>query len=135
MNLLGNAVKFSRPGGDVTVSIGTDDRSAVCTVADGGPGIDAELLPHVFDRFARGDPARLYDDGGSGLGLAICREIVVAHGGRIWVSSHPGEGAAFSFSLPLAETPRGPNDDRGIGLRIPSAPSSASDDPADLHSA
>ena len=102
VNLVGNAVTFSPPGGVVTVSLSRDGASAVCTVTDTGPGIDAALLPHVFDRFVRGDPART-GDGGSGLGLAICREIVGAHGGRIWVDSRPGHGASFSFSLPTAD--------------------------------
>jgi heavy metal sensor kinase len=102
VNLVGNAVTFSPPGGVVTVSLIRDGASAVCAVTDMGPGIDAALLPHVFDRFVRGDPART-GDGGSGLGLAICREIVGAHGGRIWVDSRPGHGATFSFSLPAAD--------------------------------
>ena len=102
VNLVGNAVTFSPPDGVVTVSLARDGASVVCTVTDMGPGIDAALLPHVFDRFVRGDPART-GDGGSGLGLAICREIVAAHGGRIWVDSRPGRGAAFSFSLPAAD--------------------------------
>jgi heavy metal sensor kinase len=102
VNLVGNAVKFSPPDGVVTVSLSRDAASAVCIVTDTGPGIDAALLPHVFDRFVRGDPART-GDGGSGLGLAICREIVTAHTGRIWVDSRPGRGASFSFSLPAAD--------------------------------
>jgi signal transduction histidine kinase len=101
VNLTANAVKFSPLDGVVTVSLARDGASAVCTVTDMGPGIDAALLPHVFDRFVRGDPART-GDGGSGLGLAICREIVTAHDGRIWVESRPGLGATFSFSLPAA---------------------------------
>ena len=102
VNLVGNAVTFSPADGVVTVSIIRDGTSAVCTVTDMGHGIDAALLPHVFDRFVRGDPART-GDGGSGLGLAICREIMTAHAGRIWVDSRPGRGASFSFSLPAAD--------------------------------
>lgn len=70
--------------------------------ADDGPGIPAEELPYVFERFWRGDRARQGARAeGSGLGLAIARELVRAHGGRIWVESETGRGATFSFSLPL----------------------------------
>ena len=100
-NLVGNAVKYSPPGDVVTISIRRDGAMGTCSVTDRGPGIESELLPRVFDRFVRGDPARR-SDGGSGLGLAICREIVTAHGGRIWVDSRAGHGAAFSFSLPIS---------------------------------
>lgn len=99
-NLVGNAVKFSEPGASVTVEVDRLDTEAVCTVADRGPGIEPELLPHIFDRFVRGDRARSRPDGGTGLGLAIAREIVQAHGGRIWVASRPGGGALFGFALP-----------------------------------
>ena len=102
VNLVGNAVTFSPSDGVVTISFVRDAASGVCTVADMGPGIDAALLPHVFDRFVRGDPART-GNGGSGLGLAICREIITAHAGRIWVESRPGRGASFSFSIPAAD--------------------------------
>ncbi len=67
------------------------------SVTDDGPGIPADELPHVFDRFWRGDRARVE---GSGLGLAISRELVRAHGGRIWVESTPGQGSTFRFTLP-----------------------------------
>ena len=101
VNLVGNAVKYSPPADVVTISIRRDREMGMCTVTDTGPGIESELLPKVFDRFVKGDPARS-SDGGSGLGLAICREILTAHGGRIWVDSRPGHGAAFSFSLPIS---------------------------------
>jgi signal transduction histidine kinase len=68
------------------------------SVVDDGPGIAPEDLPHVFDRFWRGGKPRIE---GSGLGLAITRELVRAHGGRIWVESEPGKGTSFSFTLPL----------------------------------
>ena len=74
-------------------------RRAGLSVRDHGPGIDDALLPRVFDRFVRGEGART-SEGGGGLGLAICREIVSAHGGRIWVDSRTGEGSEFSFALP-----------------------------------
>ncbi len=101
-NLVANAVKFSRPGDRVSVTSWLSDAQAGCTVRDTGPGIQADLLPHIFDRFVRADPARTSGQGGSGLGLAICREIVEAHGGRIWVESQVGRGSAFSFTVPAA---------------------------------
>ncbi|MCB0202514.1 MAG: two-component sensor histidine kinase, partial [Anaerolineae bacterium] len=69
-------------------------------VADSGEGIAAADLPHVFDRFYRGEKSRSRATGGSGLGLAIAHSIVEAHGGRIWVESKRGHGARFFFTLP-----------------------------------
>lgn len=99
-NLVDNAVKYSEPGTSITVEVHRLEAEAVCTVADRGPGIEPELLPHIFDRFVRGDRARSRPDGGTGLGLAIAREIVEAHGCRIWVASRPGGGALVGFALP-----------------------------------
>jgi signal transduction histidine kinase len=98
-NLVGNAVKYSEPGTVVTVEVERLGEEAVCTVSDRGPGIDPELIPHIFDRFVRGDRARSHPVG-AGLGLAIAREIVEAHSGRIWTGSRPGGGAVFGFALP-----------------------------------
>jgi PAS domain S-box-containing protein len=98
-NLIGNALKFTEPGGSITVSARvTDDNRVVVSVADTGRGIRADDLPRLFDRFwqaSRGDLKR-----GTGLGLAIAKGIVEAHDGRIWVESAEGRGATFSFSLP-----------------------------------
>jgi signal transduction histidine kinase len=102
-NLISNALRHAagaredRGGGRVVVSARQRGGEVQVSVADDGPGILPEDLPHVFDRFWRGDRARA---GGSGLGLAIARELVLAHGGRIWVESEPGQGASFSFTLP-----------------------------------
>jgi two-component system OmpR family sensor kinase len=71
-------------------------------VHDDGPGIPPELLPVIFDRFARADPARSRSTGGTGLGLAICRAVVEAHGGTIAAASEPGCGATFTIRMPLA---------------------------------
>jgi len=100
-NLIGNALKFTEPGGSITVSAGVrDDNRVVVSVSDTGRGISADDLPRLFDRFwqaSRGDLKR-----GTGLGLAIAKGIVEAHDGRIWVESTEGKGATFSFSLPVA---------------------------------
>jgi signal transduction histidine kinase len=76
------------------------------TVSDDGPGVPAEHREHIFDRFIRLDDARSRPDGdncgGSGLGLAICREIVTAHGGRIWADDAKGGGARFVVQIPVA---------------------------------
>jgi heavy metal sensor kinase len=100
-NLVDNAVKYSGAGGSVRVITRRSGSSGELEVGDTGPGISAESLPHVFDRFFRADPSRSRDAGGSGLGLAICREIAEAHGGRVWATSEPGAGSGFFVALPL----------------------------------
>jgi len=102
VNLIDNAIKYTPSGGAVTVLTWRRDAEVGVTVSDTGPGIPPEDLDHVFDRFFRVDEARRRTSGGSGLGLAICREIVEAHGGRIWVESEAGRGSAFSLALPAA---------------------------------
>ena len=74
------------------------------TVADSGPGISPEFLPRLFDRFYRADPSRARATGGVGLGLSIAKQLVEAHGGRLWAESTPGAGSRFIFELPLEET-------------------------------
>jgi signal transduction histidine kinase len=102
-NLVDNAVRFTPPGGTVTVSAELDADRVVVTVADTGVGVGAEHLPRLFERFYRADPARSRDDGGgTGIGLAIARSIVEGHGGRITAESEPGRGATFTFDLPAA---------------------------------
>jgi signal transduction histidine kinase len=102
VNLVENAIKFSEAGASVLVATGRSDREAVMRVTDTGPGIPKASREQVFERFWRADQSRAYNGGGSGLGLSICREIVRAHGGRIWVEGEEGEGACFSVALPLA---------------------------------
>jgi len=104
-NLLDNAVRFTPAGGRVTVSASRHDGSVDVAVADTGPGISAEDLSRVFERFYRVDRSRSRDDGGTGIGLAIARSVVEAHGGRIWVESEPGRGSTFTFELPAAVPP------------------------------
>jgi len=101
-NLLDNAVRFTPTGGHVTVTASRHNGSVDVAVADTGPGIAAEHLPRLFERFYRVDEARSRDDGGTGIGLAIARSVVEAHGGRIWAESHPGHGSTFTFELPAA---------------------------------
>ncbi|HEX2189322.1 MAG TPA: PAS domain S-box protein [Longimicrobiaceae bacterium] len=96
-NLVGNALKYTPAGGTVTVRAAPSEGAVRFSVADTGPGIPAEHLTRVFDRFWR---ARQGERGGLGLGLAIARGIVEAHGGRIGVESVPGEGAEFHFTVP-----------------------------------
>jgi signal transduction histidine kinase len=100
-NLLTNALKFTDPGGKVTVSTTTDDMFVRFIVKDTGVGIPEEHLPRVFDRFFR--VPRENRPSGAGLGLAIARDIVQAHGGTIGVQSKPNEGSEFSFSLKRAD--------------------------------
>lgn len=97
-NLVENAVHYSPAGGIVRIAV--EDRGAWVAIAvqDHGPGILAADLPHVFERFYRGDKAR--PAGGSGLGLAIAREILEAHGGDVAISSPPGEGTTVTTRLP-----------------------------------
>ncbi|HEX6208184.1 MAG TPA: HAMP domain-containing sensor histidine kinase [Actinomycetota bacterium] len=96
-NLLSNAMKFTPVGGEVRVEVSAQDGCAVLRVADTGPGIPAEEIPRVFDRFFRGAGVRA---GGSGVGLAVVRELARAHGGEVEVASRPGEGTAFTIRLP-----------------------------------
>jgi heavy metal sensor kinase len=101
-NLLANAVKYNRDGGEVRVATVANGASVRLTVSDTGLGIAAEHLPHIFERFYRGDPSRNRETGGAGLGLAICKTIADAHGGRITVESEPGAGTTFTVELPRA---------------------------------
>ena len=100
-NLLTNALKFTDPGGKVTVSATTDDLLVHFIVKDSGAGIPEEHLPRVFDRFFR--VPRENRPSGAGLGLAIAKEIVEAHGGTIAVQSKEGAGSEFSFTLKRAD--------------------------------
>jgi two-component system, OmpR family, sensor histidine kinase BaeS len=103
-NLLDNALRHTAPGGAVQVQLAVPNGTAHLTVVDNGEGIDPAALPSIFDRFYRADPSRTRRSGGSGLGLAIARQLVQAHGGRIWAESPPpgqASGSAFRIELPL----------------------------------
>jgi two-component system phosphate regulon sensor histidine kinase PhoR len=103
-NLLENAVKYGREHGTVTIggrAISADQLELF--VQDDGPGIPAEALERVFERFYRVDKARSREQGGTGLGLSIVKHIIQGHGGRVWVESQPGQGAKFFFTLPATK--------------------------------
>jgi two-component system phosphate regulon sensor histidine kinase PhoR len=101
-NLLDNAVKYIQPGGRVTVTAKETGKEVEVCVADNGPGIAPEHLPHVFERFYRVDKARSRELGGTGLGLSIVKHIVHAHGGLVWAESELEKGSRFYFTLPRA---------------------------------
>jgi PAS domain S-box-containing protein len=107
LNLVGNAVKYTRAGGSVTIAVSTAEVTAgasaaavVVTLTDTGIGIPAADLPHVFDKFYRVKSQATSDIPGTGLGLAITKSIIEAHGGRIWAESQEGKGSTFAFCLP-----------------------------------
>jgi signal transduction histidine kinase len=99
-NLIGNAMKFTPDGGTVRLRIERSGEEAIFSVSDSGPGIKAEELPHIFERFWQ---ARKKSQTGVGLGLSIVKALVEAHDGRVWVESQPGKGTTFFFTLPLAQ--------------------------------
>jgi PAS domain S-box-containing protein len=118
-NLLGNAVKFTPPGGCITVRARGNADAVELSVEDTGAGIAAELLPHVFERFWRARPA---DRRGLGLGLAIVSGIVAAHQGRAWAQSEPGKGSIFHFTVPAARASLSAPLYRGPSQADPAAP-------------
>jgi len=102
-NMVSNAIKFTDPGGKVTVTTGLDDTQAYFTVADTGIGIEPEFLPHVFDRFRQADGSTSRRHGGLGLGLAIADALAKMHGGRLEAkSAGVGYGATFTLRVGLA---------------------------------
>jgi two-component system phosphate regulon sensor histidine kinase PhoR len=104
-NLVDNAIKYGRAQGKVVVGGKKLDAGRLeIFVQDDGPGIPAESLDRVFERFYRVDKARSRDQGGTGLGLSIVKHIVQAHGGEVWVKSELGKGATFCFTLPAGKT-------------------------------
>ncbi len=101
-NLLSNAVRFTPEEGEVHVEVVHGDQEVEVRVTDTGPGIPPEDLPHLFERFYRGDRARTRASGGSGLGLAIAKQWVEAHGGMIRAENAEGGGARFTIRLPIS---------------------------------
>jgi heavy metal sensor kinase len=107
VNLLDNAIKYTRPGGKIGISVKTSGGNAVLEVEDNGLGIPAEARPHIFERFFRVDKARSREMGGAGLGLSIVKSICTAHGGRVDFTSVEGNGSKFKVELPLAHSGQG----------------------------
>jgi signal transduction histidine kinase len=125
-NLLNNAIIHTPPTGSIALRASSEFRVlssespgnqaptqnsklktqnfVVIHVSDSGPGIAPEHLPHIFERFYRADRARARATGGAGLGLTIVKQLVEAHGGQVWAASRPGQGATFTFTLPVAQT-------------------------------
>lgn len=101
INLLHNAIKFTPPGGNISVKIWQKDQEIVFLVQDNGVGIMTKDLSRIFERFYKADRAR--SGGGTGLGLSICKHMVEAHGGRIWAESEEGLGSRFYFTIPVAD--------------------------------
>ena len=100
LNLVENAVKYTPSGGEVALSLKKDSTAAAIAVADTGPGIPPDILPHIFERFYRGNHRSMM--GGTGLGLAIAARIARSHGGGIEVESQEGKGSKFTVTLPLS---------------------------------
>jgi signal transduction histidine kinase len=111
LNLLNNAIRYTPPGGRITVEAAVEDSMVQFRVSDTGQGIAPEYQSRVFERFFR-VPGQ--NTGGVGLGLAIAREIVQAHGGAIHVESQEGKGTTFRFTLPQMAVPQGTQTEVGV---------------------
>jgi signal transduction histidine kinase len=107
-NLIGNAIRYTPSGGSITISSAGDGDVARLEVRDTGPGVAPEIRDHLFERYAQWR-ANGVEAGSAGLGLAIAKEIVEAHGGRIFVDSTVGEGTRFTVELPLRRVEPWPN--------------------------
>lgn len=104
-NLISNAIKYTEPGGSVTVSLGAEDKRIIGVVEDTGIGIAAQDLPMIFQEFYRAEGAKDKAQG-TGLGLSIAKRVVDLHGGQIDVESEPGQGSRFTFSFPAMGEPK-----------------------------
>jgi signal transduction histidine kinase len=111
-NLLSNAIRYTQPGGKVSLRVYRWGEDALLEVQDTGIGFEAAHGERVFERFYRVDKARSRALGGTGLGLSIVKHIALAHGGRISAQSRVGEGSTFSLCLPRA-SPGSPQDPEG----------------------
>ena len=116
INLISNAVKFT-DSGSIICSAHKRDDDLVVSVTDSGIGIAPADQPKVFEKFKQVGDTLTDKPKGTGLGLPICKEIVEYHGGHIWVESEPGKGSTFSFTLPIAGSPR------SLNFAAPAAPS------------
>ncbi len=104
-NLISNAIKYTPPGGQITITLGTDDNHLVSAVEDSGIGIAEEDLPNLFQEFFRTEQAKASGEIGTGLGLSIVKQIIESYHGTIQVTSRLGQGSRFLFSLPLSPPP------------------------------
>jgi signal transduction histidine kinase len=102
VNLLDNALRYTPEGGWIHLSADQVQEWVEISIHDSGPGIPAEDLEHLFERFYRGDKSRQREEGGSGLGLAIAKSLVESQGGEIRVESPPGGGARFVVGRPVS---------------------------------
>lgn len=107
-NLLDNAAKYTEPGGEITIEVGHLGDDALLRVRDNGPGIDAALLPHVFEPFTQGPRSLERSEGGLGIGLSLVKMLVELHGGDVEVVSAPGAGATFTVRLPAVAQANAP---------------------------
>ena len=99
-NLIGNSVKYSPNGSDITIDARDDGKFVLVSVKDEGVGMNSEQLDHIFEEFYKADESR-HDFGSSGLGLSICKRIVEKHGGKIWAESKgKGKGTTMFFTIP-----------------------------------
>ncbi len=105
-NLMLNALQHSRQGSTVEIQVSDHNDFVELIVEDHGEGIDAAVLPHIFDRFYRGDPSRTRSTGGAGLGLAICKSVAEKAGGSVELKSERGRGTIATVKLPLAHKPQ-----------------------------
>jgi len=117
MNLLGNAVKFTPENGEIALSCEQEGAFLRCSVRDTGVGIPPEDLPRIFDKFHQVRMKRATKTKGTGLGLTIVKFLVEAHGGFVWAESTPGQGATFTFTVPVVEQPGEGEDVRYSGTR------------------
>jgi signal transduction histidine kinase len=99
-HLIDNALKYSPAGSAISVGARTAEDKVIICVIDRGPGITEDEQPRIFEKFYRGSKEQNLK--GTGMGLTIAREIIRAHGEELWVTSKPGEGSEFCFSLPIA---------------------------------
>ncbi len=99
VNLIHNAIKFTQPGGQISVNARREQNQVVFSIQDTGVGIPSEAINRIFERFYKTDRSR--SGGGTGLGLSISRHLIEAHGGRIWAESVEGKGSTFCFTLPI----------------------------------
>jgi signal transduction histidine kinase len=100
LNLVGNAIKFTDTG-EVAIRTSVANGSFTVAVRDTGPGIADQDQAKIFEEFQQADSSTTKQKGGTGLGLAIAKRIIEMHGGRLWVESKVGEGATFSFTVPV----------------------------------